>query len=301
MTGEPLALERPVGHGTGIRIRKLAPEAVLRVGLLPSGADDNMARPTRGSGEIIQRGSWYLNMTPLQTVPQRFAGLATLILLSLTGACDQRGETNSVNADALDEGPSAIVHVEQQDTISLCVKAFAAAAGVSDLHDTHEDLFPAYSACSSVAEWRDAYALYPAAIDGGNPIQYARTVCANNQEALRETPMCKAVGTPPPVQTTETALLKKSSRTGLMGIPLPEGARLTGRTQGSRVEQTDPSESYSVSATAKEIEMFYKRVMPDYGWTWDGSSGLFYGFVKGSRVVGVWVNRNGGRFTLMGS
>jgi hypothetical protein len=31
-----------------------------------------------------------------------------------------------------------------------CADAFAVAAGVSEYQDTHEDLFPAYSACPSV-------------------------------------------------------------------------------------------------------------------------------------------------------
>ena len=102
-------------------------------------------------------------------------------------------------------------------------------------------------------------------------------------------------------EPTMRETLNKSDRTALMGIPLPEGAELTNNVQGNNMEQTDPSETYSLSATAEQIEMFYKRVMPDYGWAGDGSSGLFYGFVKGNRVVGVWVKPNGGEFTLIGS
>ncbi len=159
--------------------------------------------------------------------------------------------------------------VVSRQSDSSCIEAFAVAAAVSPYQDTHEDLFPAYSACTSLEERKAADALHPDAIDGVDSIQYAMTVCANNQEELRETPICRAVNAPPPAKTSS---VKVSERTGLLGAPLPEGAQLTGKTPGNLAAGRDPSESYSISATAVDIAVFFNRAMPESGWSKDGAS-----------------------------
>ena len=182
---------------------------------------------------------------------------------------------------------------------SSCIEAFAAAARVRADQDTHEDLFPAYSACMSLEEWKSADALYPTAIDGVDPIRYAMTVCANNQEELRETPICRAVNAPP---AADASSIKASGRTGLLGAPLPEGAQLTEQTPGNRAAGRDPTESYAISATAVDIAAFFNQAMPGSGWYKDGTSTetvLF--FQKGNLILGVLIGGDGGSFTLMGS
>lgn len=74
-----------------------------------------------------------------------------------------------------------------------CAAAFEEAAAVSDLQDTHADLFPAYSACTTLDEWKAADAAYPDAIDGADPVSYARNVCGGNSAQLSGTPICRAV------------------------------------------------------------------------------------------------------------
>ena len=128
---------------------------------------------------------------------------------------------------------------------SPCMEAFAAAAAVSPYQDTHEDLFPAYSACTGIDEWKAADTSHPAAIDGVDPVQYAMSVCAGNQSELGETPICKAVNAPP----ASSSSLEASGRAGLLGVPLPEGAQLTERTPGDLENYVDPREAYAISAT----------------------------------------------------
>ena len=175
-----------------------------------------------------------------------------------------------------------------------CIEAFARAADVSEYSDTPEDLFPAYSACASIDAWKEAYALHPAAIDGGNPVEYATTVCASNQEALGRTSICKAVNAAPATRSS----LRASGRTGLLGAPLPAGARLTERVPGNPAEYTDPSETYAISASADDITAFFNKEMSKAGW-YKSASGLFLGFEKGSLVLGIYISNN--KFTLMGS
>ena len=217
--------------------------------------------------------------------------VVSVLTLCLVAGCGGSGMPDAPEAATREdrEGPS--------DT--PCMEAFADAAGVSEDRDAHEDLFPAYSACTSLEEWKAADAFYPAAIDGVDPIRYAMTVCANNQEELRETPICRAVNAPPPADASS---LKASGQTGLLGAPLPEGARLTEQTPGNRAAGRDPYESYAISATAVDIAAFFNRAMPGAGWSKDGASTkttLF--FQKGNLVLGVLIDSDGGSFALMGS
>ena len=174
--------------------------------------------------------------------------------------------------------------------------AFAAAAAVSPYQDEHEDLFHAYSACTSIDEWERAAASHPAAIDGVDPIRYAMTVCAGNQDELGDTPICRAVNAPP----GGDSLLKASGRTGLLGVPLPEQAKLIERRQADPANYVDPQEAYALSATANELAAFFGRAMPEAGWSKDGFStetALF--FQKGDLMVVIMIGD--GEFSLMGS
>lgn len=75
-----------------------------------------------------------------------------------------------------------------------CATAFSEAAAVSDLQDTHEDLFPAYSACTTLEEWRAANKAFPDAMDAiGDPVSYASNVCKSYSNRLGGTPICKAI------------------------------------------------------------------------------------------------------------
>ena len=202
-----------------------------------------------------------------------------------------------VDSTLLDEGVEEIPEPSTTSTVligSPCMQAFEDAANVSEMHDTHEDLFPAYSACSSIEQWEMAHARYPRAIDGGNPVEYAMRVCAGNQEALGDTPICQAINAPP----EEVVVLQVSGRTGLLGVPLPEGARLTESTSGNLAEYVDPTETYAISASASEITAFFNREMVRAGW-FKSATGMFIQFEKGSRVLGIYVSDS--KFTLMGS
>ena len=182
-----------------------------------------------------------------------------------------------------------------------CASAFRAAASVSEYRDKHEDLFPAYSACTSIEEWKAANGLYPKAIDGVDPVRYAMTVCANNQRELGATAICQSVNVPAVSSRFEKGL-RVSSKAGLLGAPLPEGAQLIDRTPGDPAAGRDPSERYSVAATAREIAAFFDREMPKAGWAKEGTStetALI--FQRRNLMIGVFMNRNGGTFTLMGS
>jgi hypothetical protein len=222
-------------------------------------------------------------------MPKPTSLVAISLLVVLAGSC----------ASNEDDRAASPADNQRSSVSQACADAFAAAASVSEFQDTHEDLFPAYSACSTVEEWKAADKLYPDAIDGVDPVSYAMTVCANNQQELGDAPICRAVNAP---ATTEASDLKPSGRTGLLGVPLPEGAELIEQRPGNPAQGQDPSERYAVSATAVQIAAFFNREMPGAGWAKDGTStstALF--FRKGDLMIGVLINRDGGTFTLMGS
>jgi hypothetical protein len=104
---------------------------------------------------------------------------------------------------------------------------------------------------------------------------------------------------PAPARTTG---LRPSGRTGLLGTPLPEGAMLLERKPGNPAAGRDPSERYSIPASAADIAAFFSREMPDAGWAKDGSSTEFILlFRKGKLMIGILINREGKTFSLMGS
>ena len=225
---------------------------------------------------------------------------ATLVALSLPSACggDSTPDVRS-NSRSLPSPPTPATEARAVQPVvtsaSPCMEAFAAAAAVSPYLDTHEDLFPAYAACTSIDDWKAADALHPDAIDI-DPVQYAMTVCAVNQEELDETPICKAVNAPPAVRSS----LMASGQVGLLGVLLPEGAKLTERTPGDSANYVDPHEAYSITATASDIAAFFGRAMPESGWWKLGMStetALF--FQKGNLMIVVIIGN--GKFSLMGS
>lgn len=214
------------------------------------------------------------------------ASVAVLLLITACGSDGGDGVESSL--------PNQKPSVSQ-----ACADAFATAASVSEYQDTHEDLFPAYSVCASVEEWKTADELHPDAIDGVDPFRYAMTVCANYQKELGNTPICRAVNAPSPADASN---LKPSGNTGQLGVSLPDGAELMEETPGEAAEGQGPSQKYAISATAAQIAAFFNREMPRAGWAKDGTStktALF--FRKGNLMIGVLINRDGGTFTLMGS
>ena len=105
----------------------------------------------------------------------------------------------------------------------------------------------------------------------------------------------------PPPAATKSAL-QSSGRRGLLGAPLPSGATLTERQAGNPAAGRDPSERYTLSASASEISAYFTREMVKAGWAKDGTStqyALF--FTKGNLMLGVLINGKGGTFVLMGS
>ena len=107
---------------------------------------------------------------------------------------------------------------------------------------------------------------------------------------------------PTPPLPSNASRLAGSGRTGLLGAPLPEGARLTKRTAGNPAAGRDPRERYAISASAAEIVAFFNEAMPKDGWAKDGPAGPTSAFFrKGKLMIGVLTNRDGGTFTLMGS
>jgi len=107
---------------------------------------------------------------------------------------------------------------------------------------------------------------------------------------------------PAPAPPSGAARLGTSDRTGLLGVPLPRGARLIEQSAGDRAAGRDPRQRYAVSASAEEIIAFFNDVMPAAGWAKDGPSrptSVF--FRKGNLMIGVLTNTDGGTFTLMGS
>ena len=180
-----------------------------------------------------------------------------------------------------------------------CAAAFSAAASVNSFRNSHEDLFPAYSACTTADEWRAAHTLYPSVIPI-DPVKYAMSMCASYQEEIGKTPICLAVNAPPPADSTA---LRASGRKGLLGVPLPQGARLTERTPGSGGwTGPDPVEKYTISATADELADFFNRVLSEEGWFKDGlSSDYILWFEKGDLLLNIDVDWTGGGFSLSGS
>ena len=97
------------------------------------------------------------------------AGLVVVV------ACVPTVESSRSEAGANDlrETPVAAADVQQPVAPAIeispaCDDAFRAAASVSDMRDTVEDLDPAVRACRSVEEWNAAARRHPGALDGAD-------------------------------------------------------------------------------------------------------------------------------------
>lgn len=216
--------------------------------------------------------------------------LGAVALLLVQGACNSDDRTTDSTTTAATE----IKQVSEE-----CAEAFKDAANVNEVQDTHQDLFPAYSACSSIEEWRAADALYPDAFDGVDPVQAAITVCAYNQREIGSTRICRTVNEPS-APTSES--LADSGATGLLGVPIPEGSSLAEKTPGDPVTSADPAERYLTSASAIQIREFFEQEMHKRGWAKLGYSdeyALFYR--KGNVELSISISSSGDTFRLMGS
>ena len=63
--------------------------------------------------------------------------------------------------------------------LTACQQAFAGAAAVDAYSDMVTDLDPAVRACATVAEWVAGSAMFPAALDGADPVTFLRNRCAS--------------------------------------------------------------------------------------------------------------------------
>lgn len=81
---------------------------------------------------------------------------------------------------------------EPSEAISECEDAFATAAAIDPMQDANEDLFPAVRACASVAEWTEASAQHPDALDGIDPETVLANLCLN-YPAISSEPLCSQV------------------------------------------------------------------------------------------------------------
>ena len=81
---------------------------------------------------------------------------------------------------------------ETTTTLSNCEKAMKAAADVSDMQDTVEDIDPVIRACGSMAEFTAASSKFPKALDGASEEMFVTNRC-NYNTALQSTAICKSL------------------------------------------------------------------------------------------------------------
>lgn len=131
--------------------------------------------------------------------------------------------------------------------------------------------------------WSDADTVSP-----GNYATFRYSV--NYNEPVRQAPI------QPQRQT-----LRRSSSKGLLGVPLPTGARLVSSKPGD--SWADPEETYQINATGAQIIDFYNREMIRDGWKRAGWGNSTYEkvFEKGSATIAILSTAGGKTFTLWGS
>ena len=106
----------------------------------------------------------------------------------------------------------------------------------------------------------------------------------------------------PAVLQQATTVLESSGLTGLLGVPLPKGATLINRTPGDPAVEQDPTEKYEISASDADIAAYFRSEMIKSGWLKrGGSTEYILLFVKGKKMIAVFINSPGGTFSLMGS
>lgn len=93
--------------------------------------------------------------------------------------------------------------------------------------------------------------------------------------------------------------LQPSGTTGLLGAPIPTGAKLTERRAGDPTTGHDSGEQYSISASATDIIAFFDEAMVADGWERAGpDTKNSRSFQKGGRELVVMSNYDGGTFML---
>ncbi len=96
--------------------------------------------------------------------------------------------------------------------------------------------------------------------------------------------------------------LRRWRKRGLLGVPLPKGARRTASSPGDPDHGVDPRETYRIKASAAELRAFFERETPSAGWRRSAPlGGDVLMFRKGAKMIGVTLKRGGGGFDLMGS
>jgi hypothetical protein len=116
------------------------------------------------------------------------------------------------------------------------------------------------------------------------------------------TEISSQVHEPTPVPTEATVELKASGSTGLLGVPLPEGAILKSSFPGDRAAMQDPREVYEIEATDDQLRSFFKREMTLNGWVLGpNSSDYLLIFEKNQKMLGVTIDKQKDIFMLMGS
>lgn len=106
-----------------------------------------------------------------------------LLFCLIVAGCGSSGENNSGRADEAGE---------TTNTLSACERAMKAAADVSDLQDTVEDIDPVIRACDSMEEFAAASAKFPKALDGASEEIFVTNRCTYNT-ALQSTEICKSL------------------------------------------------------------------------------------------------------------
>jgi len=108
-------------------------------------------------------------------------------------------------------------------------------------------------------------------------------------------------------RSSSESTLSRSSKTGLLGVVLPKGAKLSERVKGDPARDTDPRERYRIEVSFQQIRSFFEQEMPRFtksgaGWKLGlphNSDVLF--FDRASKRIAILINKKGGSFTLMGS
>ena len=181
--------------------------------------------------------------------------------------------------------------------LTACEEAFAVAASVDEMRDTPRDLFPAFSACKTIEEFKAARAKFPKAMGIDDAVVYGLNSCAGWPKELAGTPICVALN-----RADAESPLKPSELRGLLNVPLPEGAKLVEQMPGDPAHFQDSMQRYSIDAKAEDIANFYRRELPAGGWSRSPySTDTYFTYMKGEHAISISIEKDGRAFKLMGS
>lgn len=138
--------------------------------------------------------------------------------------------TTSAPAAARSATPTASPTASPEAAYSEeCRSAFAEAAAVDPMRDTHEDMDPAFIACASLAEFAAASADHPDALDGVDPSLYAETRCEFSENAaVRASNICREVAASlAPTPTPEPTAFTFGGGVRTVGSDVPPGTYRT--------------------------------------------------------------------------